>query len=107
MAAGKHTDDEEGAVHTPCMVSHDTITFCAKYHLILKRKGWWASQVVLMVKNPLANAGDMRDEGLVPGSGRSPGGGSGNPGLLPIESYGQRSLAGYHPGSRKESDMTE
>ena len=25
-----------------------------------------------MVKNPLANAGDMRDAGLIPGSGRSP-----------------------------------
>ena len=60
-----------------------------------------------MVKNPLANAGDMRDKGSVPGSGRSPGGGSGNPVLLPVESHGQRSLAGYHPGGRKESDMTE
>ena len=28
-----------------------------------------------VVKNPLANAGDIRDEGSVPGSGRSPGGG--------------------------------
>ena len=27
-----------------------------------------------MVKNPLANAGDIRDTGLIPGSGRSPGG---------------------------------
>ena len=26
-----------------------------------------------MVKNPLANAGDTRDEGLIPDSGRSPG----------------------------------
>ena len=33
----------------------------------------------LVVKNPPANAGDVRDEGLVPGSGRSPGGGNGNP----------------------------
>ena len=32
-----------------------------------------------MVKKPAANAGDVRDEGLVPGSGRSPGGGDGNP----------------------------
>ena len=31
-----------------------------------------------MVKNPPANAGDMRDEGSVPGLGRSPGGGHGN-----------------------------
>ena len=32
-----------------------------------------------MVKNPPANAGDMRDGGLVAGSGRSPGDGNGSP----------------------------
>ena len=32
-----------------------------------------------MVKNPLANAGDMRDVGSIPGLGRSSGGGLGNP----------------------------
>ena len=32
-----------------------------------------------MVKNLLAHAGDIRDTGLIPGSGRSPGGGIGNP----------------------------
>ena len=32
-----------------------------------------------MVKNSPANAGDERDRGLVPGSGRSPGEGNGNP----------------------------
>ena len=32
-----------------------------------------------MVKNPPANAGDIRDEGSTPGLGRSPGGGHGNP----------------------------
>ena len=39
----------------------------------------WASQVTLVVKNPSANAGDRRDAGSIPGSGRSPGGGHGNP----------------------------
>ena len=34
-----------------------------------------ASQVALVVKNPPANAGDTREEGSIPGSGRSPGGG--------------------------------
>ena len=38
-----------------------------------------ASQMVLAVKNLPANAGDIRDVGSVPGSGRSPGGGHGNP----------------------------
>ena len=36
----------------------------------------WASQVALVVKNSPANAGD---KGLIPGSGRSPGEGNGNP----------------------------
>ena len=40
----------------------------------------WASQVAQVVKNPLANAGAVRDLGSIPGSGRSPGGGGhGNP----------------------------
>ena len=39
----------------------------------------WASQVALVVKNLPANAGDRRPTGSIPGSGRSPGGGNGNP----------------------------
>ena len=39
----------------------------------------WDSQLALMVKNPPAKAGDMRDTGSISGSGRSPGGGHGNP----------------------------
>jgi len=35
--------------------------------------------VALVVKNPPANAGEVREEGLIPGWGRSPGGGHGNP----------------------------
>ena len=44
-------------------------------------KAWeeWVSQVVLLVKNPPANAGDIRDVVLIPGSERSLGGGHGNP----------------------------
>ena len=38
----------------------------------------WASQVALVVKNLPANAGDVRDTGLIPGLARSPGGGYGN-----------------------------
>ena len=34
---------------------------------------------MLVVKNPPASAGDIRVMGSVPGSGRSPGGGHGNP----------------------------
>ena len=35
--------------------------------------------MVLVVKNPPASAGDIRDAGSIPGSGRSPGGEHGNP----------------------------
>ena len=35
--------------------------------------------MVLMVKNPSATAGDLRDVGLIPELGRSPGGGHENP----------------------------
>ena len=38
-----------------------------------------ATQVVLVVKNPPANAGDIRDTVFIPGLGRYPGGGHGNP----------------------------
>ena len=38
-----------------------------------------ASLVMLVVKNQAASAGDITDSGLIPGSGRSPGGGHGNP----------------------------
>ena len=61
-----------------------------------------------MVKNPPANAGDIRDVGSILGSGRSPGGGNGNPlQFLPGESHGQRTLEVYSPRDRTESDMTE
>ena len=38
-----------------------------------------ASQVVLVVKNLPANVGEIRDVGWIPGLGRSPGEGNGNP----------------------------
>ena len=40
---------------------------------------YWASQVMLVVKNLSASAGDLRDAGLIPGSGRSPGEGMATP----------------------------
>ena len=58
--------------------------------------------MVLVVKNPPANAGDIRDSGLIPGLGRSPGGGNVNPpqcSYLENPSNGQRSLVGYSPWS--------
>ena len=40
---------------------------------------YMASQVALVVKNPPANAGDIRDTNLIRGLERFPGGGNGNP----------------------------
>ena len=48
--------------------------------------------------------------GLIPGSGRSPGGRrawQSTPVLLPTESHGQRTLVHYSPWGHKESDLTE
>ena len=47
-------------------------------NMTICKGGEVASQVALMVKNPPANAGDVRDTGLIPGWGRSPGEGYGN-----------------------------
>ena len=54
-------------------------------------------------KESVCNAEDL---GSVPGSGRSPGEGNGNPPVfLPGECYGQRSLVGYSPrGCRVRHD---
>ena len=69
----------------------------------------WASQVAVAVKNLSANAGDVRDEGSIPGSGRSPGAGHGNPLQYSCleNPHGQRSLADHSPWGHKESDTTE
>jgi len=57
-----------------------------------------AFQVALGVRNPSFDAGDIRDEGSIPGWGRSPGGGHGKtPVLSPEEPHEQKSLAGYSP----------
>ena len=64
--------------------------------------------VVLVVRNLPANAGDIRDVGLISESGRSPAGGHGNLLIfLPGESHGQKGLEGYSPRGCKESDTTE
>ena len=64
--------------------------------------------MVLVVKNPAANAGDVRDSGLIPGLGRSLGAGHGNP---PQYSCLENPMT-EEPGrlqsiSHKELDMTE
>ena len=58
-------------VHT-CLFVNIYVFVCLYVHM-------YASQVVLVVKNLPSNARDIRDMGLIPGSGRSPQGGYGNP----------------------------
>ena len=57
-------------------------------------------------KESACNAGDL---GSIPGSGKSPGEGNGNPlQYFCLENpYGQRSLVDYSPWDRKELDTTE
>ena len=52
---------------------------------------------------------DIRDKGSIPGLGRFPGGGHGNPLQYSCleNSRDQRRLAGYSPWGRKKSDTTE
>ena len=68
-----------------------------------------ASQVALVVKNPPACAGDIRDAGSIPGLRRSPGGGNGNP----LQYFAweipwtEESGGATVRGVTKESDMTQ
>ena len=62
-----------------CLVSLGLSELPGKKELHLSKEDW-GFPGVLVVKNPPANAGDIRDEGSISyGSGRSPGGGHGNP----------------------------
>ena len=62
-----------------------------------------------MVKNPHANAGEIRDIDLIPGLRGSPGEGHGNAHQYSClkNPQGQRSLAGYSPWGSKELDTAE
>ena len=58
-------------IHT-CLFVNIYVCVCLHVHMC-------ASQMVLVVKNLPSNARDLRDMGLIPGSGRPPQGGYGNP----------------------------
>ena len=61
-----------------------------------------------MVKNPPDKAGDARDAGSVPGLGRSPGGGNGNPLQYScLENSMGRKPGGLQSWGHKEPDTTE
>ena len=59
---------------------------------------------MLVVKNMLANVGDARDVGSIPGLRRSPGVGNGNQLQYSSLRIAMDSLAGYNPWSCKELD---
>ena len=60
-----------------------------------------------MVKNLPANAGDVIDVGSIPRSIPSTRAWQSTPVFLPRESQGQKTLVGYSPWGRRESDTTE
>ena len=70
-----------GCFHVLAIITSATVNIGVNVSFQIKSFLWyiWASQGVLEVKNLLANAGDIRDLGSIPGLGRSPGGGHGNP----------------------------
>ena len=61
----------------------------------------------LVVKNPPANAGDVRDAGSILGSGRSPGGGHGHPLQYSCLENPMDRGAWWGPWGRRESDVIE
>ena len=63
--------------------------------------------MALVVKNPLANAGDTGEAIPSLGGEDPPEAQLLTPGFLPGESHGQRRLMGYSPWGHKESDTTE
>ena len=66
----------------------------------------WVSLVAQLLKNLPASEGDM---GSVPGLGRAPGEGNGNPLQNPWhgKSHGQNNLTGYSLWSQERVNMTE
>ena len=64
--------------------------------------------MMLVVKSLSANAGDIRDLGSIPGSGRSLKEGMAiHSSILPGEFHGQKSLVGNSPQGCRESDTSE
>ena len=84
------------------LLEEDTLTW-RRHTLAIRLPRWRGGN------KSTANAGDTRDTDSIPGTGRSPGGGNGNPHqyFLPGKLHGQRILVGYRPWCHKESDMTE
>ena len=85
----------------PCSLCHQRALnrlLCAKHQVL-----------IAFDTCPACKVGDAEDAGLIPGWGRSPGGGHGNPLQCSCleNPHGERSLAGYGPWGHKGSDITE
>ena len=91
-----------------CIFLAVRITKWLKNNFIWQEAWQWASPVVIVVKNPPANAGEMRCV-FDPWVRKIPWRGAWQPTpvFLPGESHGQRSLADYSPLSSKKLDVTE
>ena len=97
----KHFAKISSRLPTACQVRHSVFIsiFYAKFHIVC------VSLVAQMVKKkPAYNAGDP---GLIPGLDPWRREWQPNPGLLPGEFHGQRSLVSYSPWGHKESDTIE
>ena len=87
---------------------HNIVSVSGLLILFPSSSPFWASQVALVVKNPFANAGDMRGRfkpyvKKISWSRKW----KTTPMFLPGDSRGQRSLADYSSLDHKESDTTE
>ena len=69
---------------------------CKLLHLLPVLATFCASQMALVVKNLPVNAGEVRDMGSIPGSGRSPGVGNGKP--TPVFLPGESPWTTEEPG---------
>ena len=112
-----HTHTQHNIIHLSSLGSalgFDTYAVCVCFFFSLTwhsgmRRSQGISGASQVVKNPPASVGNIRDVGSIPGSGRSPGGGNGNPHQYScLENPMDREVSwAYSPWGCKESDMTE
>ena len=106
MIRTRDADVENGSVETGGREGEGGINWQSCIGIYILRG---ASQEAFAMKNPPANAEDIREVGLIPGLWRFLGEGNGNPPQYSCleNPHGQRSLAGYSLSGRQELDMTE